>query len=72
MNILNESVFTQTDKSKVDAVFYQAIFDETIRLRKCRSSKERDKIRNFLTAAYQLLSERIPENVIQYTSQESN
>ena len=72
MDFLNEPVFTQTDKSKVDAAFYQVIFDEIIRLRKCKNSRERDKIRNFIMEAYQLLSEKIPENVIEYTSQESN
>ena len=72
MEFLNEPILLQTDRQKVDAVLYQAMFDETIRLRKCRSSKERSCIRNFLTVAYQLLAERIPENEIQGTFRENN
>ncbi len=49
-----ESVFLDTNSEQVDAVLYQAMFDETIRLRRCRSQTERDRIRRFLTEAYQL------------------
>lgn len=72
MTFLNESVFTQTDKQRVDAVLYQAMFDEVIRLRKCSNPRERKSIREFLTVAYQLLAERIPENASQDTFQGSN
>nr|DAR04546.1 MAG TPA: hypothetical protein [Bacteriophage sp.] len=51
MNQLNEPVFTETSKEKIAAVLYQAMFDETIRLRKCHSRAERRDIRDFLTTA---------------------
>ena len=66
MEFLDESVFLKTDKQKTDAILYQAMFDETIRLRKCRSEKERDNIRNFLTEAYQLLAETMHEMKIKF------
>ena len=54
MNRLGEPVFIETSREKVDAVLYQAMFDETIRLRKCRSMKERKDIRDFLISACEL------------------
>lgn len=57
MNQLNEPVFTETSKEKISAVLYQAMFDETIRLRKCHSRAERRDIRDFLIAASALLKE---------------
>lgn len=54
MNRLDEPVFTETSRERIDAVLYQAMFDETIRLRKCRSMKERKDIRDFLISAYQI------------------
>lgn len=62
MNQLNEPVFTETNKERIDAILYQAMFDETIRLRKCRNRKEREKIRTFIMEAYQLFAERNLEN----------
>lgn len=62
MNQLNEPVFTETNKERIDAILYQAMFDETIRLRKCRNRKEREKIRAFIMEAYQLFAERNLEN----------
>lgn len=55
---LNEPVFAETDTEKVDAVLYQALFDEVIRLRKTASRRERSEIRKFITEAYQLYAER--------------
>lgn len=70
LNRLHEAVFTKTDKERIDAVMYQAMFDETIRLRQSSSAKEQERIRRFLTEAYRLLAERIPESANQDTSQE--
>ena len=61
MNFENEPVFADVNKKQIDAVFYQAMFDETIRLRKCVSKSERENIRKFLMAAYQLFAESIHE-----------
>ena len=55
-------MFTETNKERIDAILYQAMFDETIRLRKCRNRKEREKIRAFIMEAYQLFAERNLEN----------
>lgn len=52
-----ESVFTETSAEQVDAVLYQAMFDETVRLRRCTSRRERDSIRKFLTESYRVFSE---------------
>lgn len=52
MQFINEPVFTETSDNRVDAVIYQAMFDETIRLRKCISKSERQKIREFLIEAH--------------------
>lgn len=49
---LNEPVFTETDTKKVDALLYQAMFDEVIRLRKTVSRRERSEIRKFIVEAY--------------------
>jgi hypothetical protein len=49
---LNEPVFTETDTKKVDALLYQAMFDEVIRLRKTVSHRERSEIRKFIVEAY--------------------
>lgn len=57
MNQLNEPVFTETSKEKIVAVLYQAMFDETIRLRKCHSRAERRDIRDFLALECQILLE---------------
>lgn len=58
MDFTNEPVFTKVEKEALDAVLYQAMFDETIRLRKCLSRRERENIRKFLTVSYQQLSSR--------------
>lgn len=57
MNRLDEPVFTETSKEKIVAVLYQAMFDETIRLRKCHSRAERRDIRDFLALECQILLE---------------
>lgn len=67
MDITNEPIYTETDAKKVDAVLYQAMFDETIRLRKSISSKERKEIRIFLMEAYRLYYERNPNSECQNT-----
>lgn len=53
-----ESVFTETSIEQMEAVLYQAMFDEVIRLRKCRSRRERNDIRKFLIETYQLFAEK--------------
>lgn len=54
MNRIDEPVFIETSRERIVAVLYQAMFDETIRLRKCHSMKERKDIRDFLISAYQI------------------
>lgn len=45
--IVHESVLTNTSDEKVNALMYQAMLDETIRLRSCRKEAERNQIRKF-------------------------
>ena len=71
MEHLKEPVFTETDTEKVDALLYQAMFDEVIRLRKTVSRRERSDIRKFITEAYQLYAEKNLENGNPGTFQES-
>lgn len=71
MNQLNEPVFTETSKEKIAAVLYQAMFDETIRLRKCHSRAERRDIRDFLTAACRICMQQNLENEDPDTFQEN-
>lgn len=54
MSESNKLIFTETDKEKVDAVLYQAMFDETIRLRTCTNKRERQQIREFIKEVYEL------------------
>lgn len=68
---LNEPVFTGTDAEKVDAILYQAMFDEVIRLRKTVSRRERSEIRRFITEAYRLYAEKNLESEHPDTFQES-
>lgn len=56
--LLKEPVFIETDTEKVDAILYQAMFDEVIRLRKTARRRERNEIRKFITEAYQLYAEK--------------
>ncbi len=58
----SEPIFTEANKTKIEAVLYQAMFDETIRLRKCHSRLERREIREFLISAYRVCMERNLEN----------
>ncbi len=67
INISDEPVFIKTDKRKIDAALYQAIFDEVIRLRKSRRASERESIRCFIVIAYQLLAKYNSENADQNT-----
>lgn len=60
--ILHESVLIETTNEKVNAILYQAMLDETIRLRTCRREKERNQIRKFLTEAYRLYCEKVQKN----------
>lgn len=71
MNFTNEPVLTETDAGQVDAVLYQVMLDETIRLRKCMSRGERRNIRKFLTKAYQLYAEKNLGNAIPNTFPEN-
>lgn len=52
-----DSYFIETDKQHIDGIFYQSMVDETIRLRNCRSRRERSEIRAFLLSAYQEITE---------------
>ena len=52
--IVHESVLTNTSDEKVNALMYQAMLDETIRLRSCRKEAERNQIRKFLMEVYRL------------------
>lgn len=52
-----DSYFIETDKQHIDGIFYQSMVDETIRLRNCRSRRERSEIREFLLSAYQEITE---------------
>lgn len=54
---LHTGVFVETDEEKANALMYTAIFDEVIRLKTCRSRRERQHIRNFILAGYQALEE---------------
>lgn len=54
--VKNDAVLTKVEAGAVDALFYQAMLDETIRLRHCLSRKERENIRFFLTEAYRQFS----------------
>lgn len=58
----SEPIFTEANKTKIEAVLYQAMFDETIRLRKCHSRLERREIRELLISAYRVCMERNLEN----------
>ena len=60
--IVHESVLTNTSDEKVNALMYQAMLDETIRLRSCRKEAERNQIRKFLMEAYQLYCGRNQKN----------
>lgn len=66
-----EKVFTEVTDEQVDAVLYQAMFDETIRLRRCMCKAERSSIRKFLTEAYQLFAGKRSPNVHQDTTREN-
>lgn len=44
-------------KENAMSILCQAMFDETIRLRKCRNMRERENIRQFLRAIYLLFLE---------------
>lgn len=53
----NMDYYLETTKKHVDGILYQAMVDETLRLRKSRNSKERSEIRSFILETYRLLSE---------------
>lgn len=52
---LHTGVFVETDEEKADALMYTAVFDEILRLKTCRSYRERQRIRDFILAGYQEL-----------------
>ena len=60
--IVHESVLTNTSDEKVNALMYQAMLDETIRLRSCRKEAERNQIRKFLMEVYRLYYGRNQKN----------
>lgn len=66
MSESNKLIFAETDKEKVDAVLYQAMFDETIRLRTCISRRERQQIREFIKETYELYVGLSLQNEKQY------
>lgn len=48
----DKSIMLDLTKEKAESVLCQAMIDETLRLRKCLSRRERDSIRSFLKEAY--------------------
>ena len=68
--IVHESVLTNTSDEKVNALMYQAMLDETIRLRSCRKEAERNQIRKFLMEVYRLYCGRNQKNECLSTTQE--
>lgn len=48
-----DSICMSWKRENAEAILMQAMMDETIRLRKTRTAKERNEIRVFLTAAYE-------------------
>lgn len=68
------SIYIESDKEHIDGALYQALVDEVTRLKKCRNSKERQKIRWFiLEAHHRLVKSNLldvnQENVLQDTQQ---
>lgn len=57
--IVHESVLTNTSDEKVNALMYQAMLDETIRLRSCRKEAERNQIRSSLWKYIDYIMEEI-------------
>lgn len=53
--ISDDSVVLNYTKENAVSFLCQAMFDETLRLRKCIRRKERDSIRNFLTECFRIL-----------------
>lgn len=49
-------------KENATSILCQAMFDETVRLRKCTNRKERESIRDFIMGAYSLFLEENPRN----------
>lgn len=48
-------IYIESDKEHADGALYQALVDEVTRLKRCRNSKERQKIRWFILEAHQKL-----------------
>lgn len=53
--ISNDKVVLNYTKDNAVSFLCQAMFDETLRLRKCTRRKERDSIRNFLIESFRIL-----------------
>ncbi len=49
-------------KENATSILCQAMFDETVRLRKCTNRKERENIRSFIKEAYSLFLEENPRS----------
>jgi hypothetical protein len=49
---LANKIFLETDKEKIDALLYTAIFNEINRLQSCSNKKERQSIRDFILKGY--------------------
>ena len=49
-------------KENATSILCQAMFDETVRLRKCSNRKERESIRKFIRETYLLFLEENPRN----------
>lgn len=49
-------------KENATSILCQAMFDETVRLRKCKSRKERENIRGFIKESYSLFLEENPHS----------
>lgn len=51
-----ESIIMDYTKENAASILCQAMFDETLRLRKCRRKKERGSIRAFLIESFRILT----------------
>lgn len=69
---INESILMNLTIEDAKSIICQVMFDETLRLRKSRSRKERDSIRNFLIESYQVLIADIPNKCDSKEFQDDN
>lgn len=58
----DRAVVMDYTKENATSILCQAMFDETVRLRKCTNRKERENIRSFIKEAYSLFLEENPRS----------